>query len=145
MPRERTTQRPSNLSQTQKSFLEDFVLAINAHKMAPSMGQWLQVRVWDTPTKGLLWLAGPVKISRPKKIFQGSVRACSSKAMTVRSGTSLTGAITGTRTHRFPATGRCREIEATRARKPAASDICPGIACFDQLSVLACIQNYGCA
>ena len=92
-----------------------------------------------------------------EKIFQGSVRACSSKAMTVRSGISLTGAITGTRTDRFPATGRCREIEATRARKPAASDICPGIACFDQLSVLtwrpfifdladiACIQNYGCA
>jgi hypothetical protein len=31
------------------------LLAINAHKMAPSTGQWLQVRVWDTPTKGLLW------------------------------------------------------------------------------------------
>ncbi len=28
---------------------------MNAHKMAPSTGQWLQVRVWDTPTKGLLW------------------------------------------------------------------------------------------
>jgi hypothetical protein len=24
--------------------------------MAPSTGQWLQVRVWDAPTKGLLWL-----------------------------------------------------------------------------------------
>ena len=31
------------------------LLAIDAHKMAPSTGQWLQVRVWDTPTKGLLW------------------------------------------------------------------------------------------
>ena len=24
-------------------------------KMAPSTGQWLQVRVWDAPTKGLVW------------------------------------------------------------------------------------------
>ena len=31
------------------------LLAMNAHKMAPSTGQWLQVRVWDAPTKGLLW------------------------------------------------------------------------------------------
>ena len=31
------------------------LLAINAQKMAPTTGQWLQVRVWDTPTKGLLW------------------------------------------------------------------------------------------
>jgi hypothetical protein len=33
------------------------VLAIDAHKVAPSTGQWLQVRVWDTPTKCLLWQA----------------------------------------------------------------------------------------
>ena len=31
------------------------LLAINAYKMAPSTGQWLQERVWDAPTKGLLW------------------------------------------------------------------------------------------
>ena len=30
-------------------------MAINAHKMAPSTGQWLPIRVWDTTTKGLLW------------------------------------------------------------------------------------------
>ena len=33
------------------------LLAINAHEMAPSTGQWLQVRVWDAPTKGLMWCA----------------------------------------------------------------------------------------
>ena len=31
------------------------LLAINAPQMAPSTGQWLQVRVKDTTTKGLLW------------------------------------------------------------------------------------------
>ena len=31
------------------------LLAINAHKMAPSTGRWLQERVWDAPTKGLQW------------------------------------------------------------------------------------------
>ena len=38
------------------------LLAINAHKMAPSTGQWLQVRVWDTfvrepASSGPLYLA----------------------------------------------------------------------------------------
>ena len=42
------------------------LLAINAHKMAPSAGQLLQIRVWDTTTKGLLW--------KSIRTIQGSVR-----------------------------------------------------------------------
>ena len=50
-----TTQGPSNPQS--KVIFGRFrqLLAINAHKMAPSTCQWLQVRVWDTLTKCLLW------------------------------------------------------------------------------------------
>ena len=41
------------------------LLAINAHKMAPSTGQWLQVQVWDAPTKGLLWIPFRIKLKFP--------------------------------------------------------------------------------
>ena len=56
------------------------LLAINAYKMAPSTGQWLQERVWDAPTKGLLWVPATrsVLISQNvfiKLLFQKSVPA----------------------------------------------------------------------
>ena len=34
------------------------VLAINAHKMAPRMNQWLQERTWNAPTNGFAWVGG---------------------------------------------------------------------------------------
>jgi len=57
------TQGPSNPQS--KVILGRFckLWAINAHKVAASTGQWLQVRVWDTTTKGLLWVgAGAARL-----------------------------------------------------------------------------------
>ena len=51
-----STQRPSNPQSKVIPGRCCQLLAINAHKMAPSMGQWLQVPVWDTTTKSLLWV-----------------------------------------------------------------------------------------
>jgi len=44
-----------------KSFWEDFV---NFWRYLPT--KWLQVRVWDAPTKGLLWL--PARLEHPRAL-----------------------------------------------------------------------------